>query len=100
MLMNISEIKERAVRLLRDGFDHKFLNEDNPAFAELPPTAENIARQLFIEVAPLSPGRKRKLVACHCRESAERSATYYADGAGEANTGSNSRRPVKRCRRG
>jgi len=29
MLMNISEIKERADRVLREGFDHKFLNEDN-----------------------------------------------------------------------
>src|SRR5947209_15539781 len=41
MLMNISEIKSRVGRLLHDGFDHKFLNEDNPAFADQPPTAEH-----------------------------------------------------------
>ncbi len=32
MLINISEIKERAGKILRERFDHKFLNEDNPAF--------------------------------------------------------------------
>ena len=46
MLINISEIKDRAGEVLRNGFDHKFLNEDNPAFREVPPTAENVARQL------------------------------------------------------
>ena len=46
MLINISEIKERAGRIVRQRFDHKFLNEDNPCFRAVPPTAENIARQL------------------------------------------------------
>src|ERR1700704_1511469 len=53
MLMNISDIKERVGRVLPDGFDHKFLNGDNSAFAALPPTVENIARQLFTDAAPL-----------------------------------------------
>ena len=83
MLMNISEIKERVGRVLHDGFDHKFLNEDNPAFASLPPTAENIARQLFSAAAPLFSGGKARLVACHVSESEERSATFYANGSGE-----------------
>ena len=47
MLMNISEIKERVGQVLRDGFDHKFLNENNPSFAMVPPTAENIAKLIF-----------------------------------------------------
>src|SRR5947207_15855730 len=46
MLINISEIKRRAGRIIDDKFDHKFLNEDNPSFAELVPTVENVARQL------------------------------------------------------
>ena len=53
MLVNISEIKERVEKILHAGFDHKFLNEDHPHFREQPPTTENIARQLFVEVAPL-----------------------------------------------
>ena len=85
MLMNISEIKERAGRVLHDGFDHKFLNEDNPAFANVPPTAENIARELFSAAAPLFAGGKAQLVACHLSESENRSATFYANGTVEGN---------------
>ena len=47
MLINISEMKERAGQVVHDGFDHKFLNKDNRAFHDLPPTPENVARQLF-----------------------------------------------------
>ncbi|HSV64043.1 MAG TPA: 6-carboxytetrahydropterin synthase [Chthoniobacterales bacterium] len=85
MLMNISEIKERVGRVLHDGFDHKFLNEDNPAFSDLPPTAENIARHLFTSAAPLFTGDKARLVACHLSESEDRSATFYANGNCEGN---------------
>jgi 6-pyruvoyltetrahydropterin/6-carboxytetrahydropterin synthase len=85
MLMNISEIKERVGRVLRDGFDHKFLNEDNPAFADAPPTVENIARQLFLDAAPLFSEASAKPVACHLSESEERDATYFASGASESN---------------
>jgi 6-pyruvoyltetrahydropterin/6-carboxytetrahydropterin synthase len=79
MLMNISEIKERAGQVLQEGFDHKFLNADNPAFADLVPTAENVARQLFQAAAPLFTDGKAQLAACHLSESEDRSATYYAD---------------------
>ena len=85
MLINISEIKDRAGRILRNRFDHKFLNEDNPSFREMPPTAENIARQLYCDVAPLFSDVQAKLRACHLAESPERSATYYFTGACEAN---------------
>src|SRR4051812_22522603 len=85
MLMNISEIKERAGKVLHDGFDHKFLNEDNPAFAGTVPTAEKVARQLFRDAQPLFEHGKAKLVACHLSESPDRSATFFADGNSEAN---------------
>src|SRR5260370_22117048 len=85
MLINISEIKKRAGEIVDERFDHKFLNEDNPAFRETPPTAENIARQLFADVAPLFTDVDAKLVACHLIETPDRSATFYADGACEAN---------------
>jgi 6-pyruvoyltetrahydropterin/6-carboxytetrahydropterin synthase len=85
MLINISEIKERAGKIVRERFDHKFLNEDNPSFRDLPPTAENIARQLYVDVAPLFSDVEARLVVCHVTESPERSATFYANGVGEAN---------------
>src|SRR5213080_5295325 len=85
MLINISEIKGRAGKIVRARFDHKFLNEDNSSFRDVPPTAENIARQLYVDVAPLFSDVEAKLCACHLSESPERSATYYFSGACEAN---------------
>jgi len=85
MLVNISEIKARIERVLHERFDHKFLNEDHPVFRETPPTAENVARQLFVEVEPLFHDLAARLVACHLVESPERSATFYADGRSDAN---------------
>src|SRR6266702_5478848 len=72
MLINISEIKEQAGKVVREHFDHRFLNEDNRAFRGVPPTAENIARQLYIGVAPLFSDVDAKLVACHLSESRDR----------------------------
>jgi 6-pyruvoyltetrahydropterin/6-carboxytetrahydropterin synthase len=85
MLINISEIKQRAGQIVDDRFDHKFLNDDNRAFEDVAPTAENIAQQLFSDVAPLFLDVDARLVACHLVESADRSATFYFDGACEAN---------------
>src|SRR5207247_6250335 len=85
MLINISEIKERAGKIVRQHFDHKFVNEDNPSFRDVAPTAENIARQLYFDVAPLFSDVEARLCACHLTESPERSATYYSSGACEAN---------------
>ena len=85
MLINISEIKRRAGEIVDDRFDHRFLNEDNPAFRETVPTAENIARQLFTDVSPLFGDVEAKLVAVHLIETRDRSATFYADGACDAN---------------
>ena len=85
MLVNISEIKSRVEEVLHARFDHKFLNEDHQIFHDLPPTAENVARQLFVEVAPLFRDLRAHLAVCHLVETPERSATFYAGGVCEAN---------------
>jgi 6-pyruvoyltetrahydropterin/6-carboxytetrahydropterin synthase len=85
MLINISEIKERAGKVVRERFDHKFLNKDNPLFRNVPPTAANIARQLYADVAPLFSDVDATLAVCHVSESPDQSGTYYSNGVGEAN---------------
>jgi 6-pyruvoyltetrahydropterin/6-carboxytetrahydropterin synthase len=80
MLINISEIKDRAGGIVDTEFDHKFLNDDNPVFRKAPPTAENIAAELQRKVAPLFSDVKAQLVAVHLRERPGRSATFYQDG--------------------
>jgi 6-pyruvoyltetrahydropterin/6-carboxytetrahydropterin synthase len=85
MLINISDIKERAGKVVRERFDHKFLNKDNPLFRNVPPTAANIARQLYVDVAPLFSDVDATLAVCHVSESPDQSGTYYSNGVGEAN---------------
>jgi len=85
MLINISEIKQRAGKIVHERFDHKFLNEDTPAFRDAPPTPENVAHQLYTDVAPLFSDVDAKLAAVHLRESPNRSATFYSDGACDGN---------------
>src|SRR5438105_10607471 len=80
MLINISEIKERAGEIIHDRYDHRFLNEDTSAFRDKVPTAENVCRQLLEDVAPLFDGNPARLVAVHLRETPERSATAQAAG--------------------
>ena len=83
MLMNISEIKRRAGRVIDERYDHKFLNEDNPDFAEIVPTAENVARQLLADVAPLFRDSGADLTAVYLEETPQRSAAAYANGSYE-----------------
>src|SRR5881275_1013113 len=53
MLINISDIKRRAGEVINAHYDHRYLNEDNPAFRDIVPTVENVALQLYKDVAPL-----------------------------------------------
>ena len=72
--------------VLHARFDHKFLNEDHPAFRELAadrgerrPPAFRGGRAAFRTISA------RELVACHLDEAPDRSATFYAEGRAEAN---------------
>jgi 6-pyruvoyltetrahydropterin/6-carboxytetrahydropterin synthase len=85
MLINISDIKKRAASVIDDRYDHRFLNEDNASFRTRVPTAENIASQIFTDVAPLFADESATLVAVHLRECPNCSATAYTDGTVEAN---------------
>src|SRR2546423_10882747 len=80
MLINISEIKQRAGGVIDEHFDHRFLNQDNAVFRKLPPTPVNIAADLQRKVAPLFSDSNAQLVAVHLREQPGRSATFYQNG--------------------
>ena len=99
MLINISEIKKRALHVVSANYDHKFLNEDHEVFAQEVPTAENIARQLFVETSPRFADLSANLAAVHLIESPDRSATFYSSGMQKRTTGSTSLPRAGRCRR-
>src|SRR5213080_3294857 len=54
MLINISEIKERAGKIVRERFDHKFFNEDNAAFRDLPRTLRANFTSMWRRCSPTS----------------------------------------------
>jgi 6-pyruvoyltetrahydropterin/6-carboxytetrahydropterin synthase len=83
MLINVSTIKERFGRLIEQTYDHKFLNQDTPPFDTLPPTPENIARELLKASFPLFAGLPSTPVACHIEAPPERGATAFASGVME-----------------
>ncbi|MBN1213475.1 MAG: 6-carboxytetrahydropterin synthase [candidate division Zixibacteria bacterium] len=80
MLINVSIIKERVNRLLAERYDHKYLNRDTAPFDKIVPTPENIARQLFLDTAPLFDGESARLAVCHVATSPFDAATCYAGG--------------------
>ncbi|MDQ6764667.1 MAG: 6-carboxytetrahydropterin synthase [Verrucomicrobiota bacterium] len=84
MLMNISEIKQRAGAVINERYDHLFLNEDNASFSDVVPTAENVAQQLASDVAPLFRGSGAELRAVYLEETPEHGATAYSNGFVEA----------------
>ena len=47
MVINLTELKEVAGRVIMSRFDHKDLNADTDYFVSIPPTPENFARLIF-----------------------------------------------------
>jgi 6-pyruvoyltetrahydropterin/6-carboxytetrahydropterin synthase len=80
MVINVTDIKREVTPILDDRYDHKFLNLDSPAFRNIVPTPEMVARTLLGDVAAAFGGHSAKPVACHVQESPETSATAYANG--------------------
>lgn len=80
MLVNLAVLKERVLRLLAQRWDHHFLNLDHPTFARVPPTLENLAKELLAEVRAAFVGEDAHPVVCHLAESPFAGSVAYANG--------------------
>lgn len=80
MLVNLATVKAAISPVVDGRFDHRFLNRDTPPFDSLPPTPENVARQLLAEAAEACRELPPRLAACHLAESRSTGATAYAGG--------------------
>jgi 6-pyruvoyltetrahydropterin/6-carboxytetrahydropterin synthase len=80
MVINVSVIKDRINLLLKDRFDHKYLNLDTPPFDNIIPTPENIARQLFLDAGKLFDNYPVDLVACHLGEEPDIDVVTFVNG--------------------
>lgn len=83
MMVNLATIKETVGAHIDGRYDHKFLNVDTPPFDRVPPTPENISRQLLLEAQEVCRALEARPVACHVVESSLTGATAYASGVTE-----------------
>lgn len=80
MMINVTVIKDRIKDVIDGRYDHKYLNDDLPAFRDIVPTAENISERLLNDVQPLFKDTTARPVVCHVSESPSSEATAYAGG--------------------
>lgn len=80
MLVNLTAVKAAFQPLVDSDFDHRFLNLDTSPFDRLPPTPENLARELLARGQAACASLGVEVAACHLVESAASAATAYADG--------------------
>ena len=77
MLVNLTSIKDTLGAHIDRRYDHKFLNVDTPPFDRVPPTPENLSRQLLLEAQEVCRDLDARPVACHLVESSSTGATAY-----------------------
>ena len=80
MVVNVTIIKEKINQLLKERYDHKFLNADIKPFDTETPTFEKIVEVLFQDAKKIFETESAKLVACHICEDCEWEATAFEDG--------------------
>ncbi len=80
LLVNLTAVKRALAERIGGRYDHTFLNHDTPPFDRLPPTPENIARQLLAEAREACRDLPSRPTACHLAESPETGATAFASG--------------------
>lgn len=76
MGVNFRDLKDVLRREVHDRYDHRHLN-DLPPFDKVPPTAENLAREVFIQLQErFRPGAHGKLVRVEVWEGPDACAAY------------------------
>jgi len=79
MVLDLKELKDVLNREVVEPYDHRFLNYEVPPFDRVIPTAENIAREIWLRLEPrLSrPGRQLRLVRLY--ETPDLYVDYWGD---------------------
>jgi 6-pyruvoyltetrahydropterin/6-carboxytetrahydropterin synthase len=79
MVIDFVELKKATSEVL-DQFDHRFLNDVRP-FDQIEPSAENLAKYLFDEIATNLKDKSNLLHSVSVWESDTSRATYIRDGS-------------------
>ncbi len=81
MVMDLKDLKQILTTEVEDVYDHRFLNREVPAFANVVPTVENIAIDIWRRVAHKIPEGSGKLHCVRVYETPELFADYYGEAA-------------------
>jgi 6-pyruvoyltetrahydropterin/6-carboxytetrahydropterin synthase len=79
MVLDLKELKEILQHEILDPFDHRFFNYEVPPFDRLIPTAENIAREIWLRLAKAIPGGPAKLHSVRLYETPDLYVEYSGD---------------------
>lgn len=77
MVANLGDLDPFVQREVIEAFDHKYLNEQIPAFRNVVPTTENVAREIFRRLQSF-PGAKLQRV--RIEETSNNSFEYWGEG--------------------
>ena len=83
MVLDLKELKDLLNREVIEPYDHRFLNYEAPPFDQVPPTTENIAREIWRRLEPHLRGEARRLHSVRLYETPD----LFVDYLGEPYTG-------------
>lgn len=81
MVFDLKALKEILRREVIEPMDHRFLNYEVPPFDRIPPTVENLAREIWRRLEPLLNGPQRRLCAVRVYQTEDYFADYYGPAA-------------------
>jgi 6-pyruvoyltetrahydropterin/6-carboxytetrahydropterin synthase len=61
MIANLADLDSYVQREVLDAFDHTYLNEQVPAFQQVVPTTENVAREIFHRIENFPSARLERI---------------------------------------
>ena len=79
MVLDLKELKDVLNREVVGPYDHRFLNYEVQPFDRVIPTAENIARDIWLRLAPSLNRPNRKLRQVRLYETADLYVDYWGE---------------------
>lgn len=80
MIMDLKDLKTILNREVEAVYDHRFLNREVDTFAQVVPTVENIAIDIWRRIEPCLPQGRGTLHSVRVYETPELFAEYRGDG--------------------
>ncbi|MCS7314231.1 MAG: 6-carboxytetrahydropterin synthase [Bryobacterales bacterium] len=77
MVLDLKVLKQILQREVIEPMDHRFLNYEVPPFDRIPPTVENLAREIWRRLEPHLSGPQRRLHAVRVYETEDYFAEYH-----------------------